>query len=89
MLKTTDLSMSRQVDCVIDGVTVAAFSMTVSNSADPVVSSRTIVDQDKYVANMAEVNKDFQDFQAAMYAEQDKIFKEVVGTGGESSVEAS
>ena len=89
MLKTKTKRVSVDTDCVIDGAVIAIFTMTVSTSADPVTSSRAILNQDKYLANMAEVNKDFQDFQSAMYAEQDKIFKEVTDTGGESSREAS
>lgn len=81
MLQTTNQSVFRQVNCVIDGVTVASFAMTVSNSGEQLPSYRTIVDQDKYIANMDAVNKDFQDFQSSMYAEQDKIFKEVADTG--------
>jgi len=81
MLQTTNQSVFRQVNCVIDGVTVASFAMTVSNSGEQMPSYRTIVDQDKYIANMDAVNKDFQDFQSSMYAEQDKILKEVVDMG--------
>ena len=81
MLKTKTKRVSVDAECVIDDTVIAIFTTTVSTSTDPVTSSRAILDQDAYLANMAEVNKDFQDFQTAMYAEQDKIFKEVADTG--------
>lgn len=78
MLKVNHKNVSFTMSSIIDGKEVVTYVATVKSDGTMLPVSQHISDNELYLANLSEINKDLTQMQTKCFEEQAKIMQEVV-----------